>query len=159
MDANSFSKNMSLNAERAGALSVVAPDAAQAQRVLGQLQAFIRRNWSNPPMHASGIVTKVLTDTALRARWSGEVEAMRRRILDMRAALHEQLARQLPGRDFSYLLTQRGMFSYTGLTPEQVDRLRNEHAVYLIRCGRLCVAGLGTGNVQAVARAIAAVSA
>jgi aromatic-amino-acid transaminase len=155
--ANSFSKNMSLYGERAGALSIVAPDAAQAALALGQLKATVRRNWSNPPMHAGAIVSKVLTDPSLRAQWVPEVETMRRRILDMRVELHRLLARKLPGHDFNYLLTQRGMFSYTGLTATQVDRLREDHAIYLIRCGRLCLAGLNSANVEAAAAGIAAV--
>ncbi len=155
--ANSFSKNMSLYGERAGALSIVAPDSAQMALALGQLKATVRRNWSNPPMHAGEIVARVLTDPTLRAQWEPEVDTMRRRIADMRVALHGLLARKLPGRDFDYLLQQRGMFSYTGLTATQVERLRADHAIYLIRSGRLCIAGLNAGNVEAVATGIAAV--
>jgi len=155
--ANSFSKNMSLYGERCGALSVVCPDAAQAANVLGQLKATIRRNYSNPPAHGGQVVAKVLTDPALRARWEAEVVEMRTRIQAMRKSLHEVLSTRLPGRDLSYFLTQRGMFSYTGMTPEQVDRLREEFGVYLIRSGRMCVAGLNTRNVEATAEAFARV--
>jgi aromatic-amino-acid transaminase len=155
--ANSFSKSMSVYGERAGALSFVCADAAEADLVLGQLQATIRRNYSSPPLHAAGIVARVLTDPVLRAQWEGEVAAMRERIAAMRRRLHAVLATTLPGRDFGYFLTQRGMFSYTGLTAEQVDRLRDEHAVYLVRSGRMCVAGLSTSNVERVAQAFAAV--
>jgi aromatic-amino-acid transaminase len=157
--ANSFSKSMSLYGERAGALSVVCADAAEADLVLGQLKATVRRNYSSPPIHAGLVVAKVLGDPELRALWEGEVAAMRERIAAMRRSLHGVLAAQLPGRNFDYFLTQRGMFSYTGLSAEQVDRLREEHAVYLVRSGRMCVAGLNTGNVQAVADAMAAVLA
>ncbi len=157
--ANSFSKNMSLYGERCGGLSVVCPDAQQATHVLGQLKATIRRNYSNPPMHGGQLVAKVLGDPALRALWEGEVEEMRERILAMRNALHQVLSAKLPGRNFDYFLHQRGMFSYTGLTPAQVDRLKDEFGVYLVRSGRMCVAGLNTKNVEAVANAMAAVLA
>ena len=155
--ANSFSKNMSLYGERCGALSVVCPDAAQAALVLGQLKATIRRNYSNPPAHGGQVVAKVLTDPALRARWEAEVDDMRGRIQAMRKSLHEVLSAKLPGRNLDYFLTQRGMFSYTGLTPEQVERLKAEFGVYILRSGRMCVAGLNTRNVEATAEAMAAV--
>ncbi|MFN3859947.1 MAG: aromatic amino acid transaminase [Roseateles sp.] len=157
--ANSFSKSMSLYGERCGALSVVCPDAEQAARVLGQLKFMIRRNYSNPPMHGGQIVAKVLTDPALRALWEDEVRAMRERIQAMRRQLHAVLVAKLPGRNFDYFLTQRGMFSYTGLTAEQAERLKTEFGVYILRSGRMCVAGLNTRNVEATAAAMAAVLA
>jgi aromatic-amino-acid transaminase len=155
--ANSFSKSMSLYGERCGALSVVCPDARQAENVLGQLKFTVRRSYSSPPITSGALVARVLGEPSIRALWESEVAAMRERILAMRRRLHEVLATRLPGRDFGYFLTQRGMFSYTGLTPEQVDALRERHAVYLVRSGRLCVAGLNRGNVEATADAIAAV--
>ncbi|HKX95451.1 MAG TPA: amino acid aminotransferase [Methylibium sp.] len=157
--ANSFSKSMSLYGERVGALSVVCPDAAQAECVLGQLRAAVRRNYSSPPIHGGRIAAIVLGDTALRAQWEGELAAMRERMKAMRRALHDALAVRRPGGDFGWLLAQRGMFSYTGLTAAQVDALREEHAVYLVRSGRLCVTGLNPGNVERTAEAIAAVLA
>jgi len=157
--ANSFSKSMSVYGERVGALSVVCADAAQAERVLGQLKATVRRNYSSPPLHGARLVAEVLNDPALRAQWLAELAAMRVRIAGMRQALHDALRARLPQRDFGYLLRQRGMFSYTGLTPAQVERLRDEHAVYLVRSGRLCVAGLNAGNVERTAQAMAAVLA
>jgi len=157
--ANSFSKSMSLYGERAGALSVVCPSADEAELALGQLKATVRRNYSSPPIHAGLVVAKVLTEPALRAGWEADVAAMRERILAMRKHLHAVLTAKLPGRNFEYFLTQRGMFSYTGLTATQVDRLREEHAVYLVRSGRMCVAGLNTKNVEATAVAMAAVLA
>jgi aromatic-amino-acid transaminase len=157
--ANSFSKSMSVYGERCGALSVVCPDAAQAERVLGQLKFTVRRNYSSPPIHGGQIVAQVLTDPALRTLWEGELGAMRERILAMRQALHRVVSAKVPGRNFDYFLTQRGMFSYTGLSPQQVDRLREEFAVYLVRSGRMCVAGLNSGNVEATAQAMAAVLA
>jgi aromatic-amino-acid transaminase len=157
--ANSFSKSMSVYGERAGALSFVCADAAEADLVLGQLKATVRRNYSSPPIHAAGIVARVLGDAALRPQWEAEVAAMRQRIAAMRRSLHGVLSARLPGRDVGSFLSQRGMFSYTGLTAAQVDRLREEHAVYLVRSGRMCVAGLSTRNVERVADAFAAVLA
>lgn len=155
--ANSFSKSMSVYGERAGALSVVCPTATEADLVLGQMKATVRRNYSSPAIHAAGIISRVLTDPALRASWEAEVAAMRERIAAMRRSLHGVLSAKKPGRDFGYFLSQRGMFSYTGLSATQVDRLREEFGVYLVRSGRLCVAGLNTGNVERTASAIAAV--
>jgi len=157
--ANSFSKSMSLYGERCGALTIVCPDAAQAVNVLGQLKANVRRNYSNPPMHGGQLVARVLTDPELRAMWEAEVVAMRDRIQLMRKKLFDVLSAKLPGRDVSYFLTQRGMFSYTGLSPEQCDRLKEEFGVYILRSGRMCVAGLNSRNVEATANAMAAVLA
>jgi aromatic-amino-acid transaminase len=155
--ANSFSKSMSLYGERAGALSVVCTSAQEAQRVLGQLKATVRRNYSSPALHAAGIVARVLSQPDLRSSWEADVRLMRDRIAAMRKAVHAVLTQKKPGRNFQYLLTQRGMFSYTGLSPQQVDRLREDFGVYLVRSGRMCVAGLNTANVQRAASAMAAV--
>ena len=155
--ANSFSKSMSLYGERAGALSVVCSDAAEADLVLGQLKATVRRNYSSPGIHAAGVVSRVLSNPGLRASWEADVAAMRLRILAMRQSLHGVLGAKRPGIDFGYLLRQRGMFSYTGLSAVQVDRLRDEFGVYLVRSGRLCVSGLNTRNVERTAAALAAV--
>ena len=157
--ANSFSKSMSLYGERGGALSIVCADAEEAARVLGQMKATIRRNYSSPPMHGGQIVAKVLTDPKLRAMWEAEVAEMRERIQSMRRQLHDVLVARIPGRDFGYFLTQRGMFSYTGLTAAQAERLKTEFGVYILRSGRMCVAGLNTRNVEATAEAMAAVLA
>ena len=157
--ANSFSKSMSLYGERCGALSVVCADAGEARNVLGQLKFTVRRNYSSPPIHGGQIVAAVLTEPALRGDWEAELAAMRERIRAMRSALHDVVAAKMPDRDFGYFLSQRGMFSYTGLSPRQVDRLREEFAVYLVRSGRMCVAGLNRGNVEATAQAMAAVLA
>ena len=155
--ANSFSKSMSVYGERCGALSVVCPDATQAVNVLGQMKFTVRRNYSSPPIHGGQIVATVLTDPELRREWETELGAMRERILAMRKKLYAVLKAKVPGRDFEYFLTQRGMFSYTGLSAAQVDRLREEHALYMVRSGRICVAGLNSSNVEATAEAIAAV--
>jgi aromatic-amino-acid transaminase len=157
--ASSFSKSFSLYGERCGGLSVVCPNKAEAELVLGQMKATVRKNYSSPPTHGSQIVARVLQTPALHDQWASELDAMRVRIAEMRRKLHAVLTTKLPGRDFNYFLTQRGMFSYTGLTAEQVDRLREEHAVYLVRSGRMCVAGLNSSNVEATAVAMAAVLA
>lgn len=155
--SNSFSKIFSLYGERVGGLSVVCEDADAAGRVLGQLKATVRRNYSSPPNFGAQVVAAVLNDEQLKANWLAEVETMRRRILDMRQALVSVLKAEMPERNFDYLLQQRGMFSYTGLSSAQVDRLRDEFGVYLIASGRMCVAGLNSNNVQRVAKAFAAV--
>jgi aromatic-amino-acid transaminase len=157
--ANSFSKSFSLYGERCGGLSVVCPNAAEAALVLGQLKATIRKNYSSPPTHGGQIVARVLNSQALNAKWTAELDAMRGRIKQMRETLHAVLKAQLPSRNFDYFITQRGMFSYTGLTEAQVNRLREEHAVYVVWSGRMCVAGLNSNNVEAVATAMAAVLA
>ena len=155
--ANSFSKSFSLYGERVGGLSVVCPDAAEAGRVLGQLMAAVRRNYSSPPTHGSQIVARVLGTPALRQSWSDELGAMRARIKVMRQRLYDGVVARLPGRDVRYFIDQRGMFSYTGLTAQQADTLRERHGVYVLRSGRMCAAGLNANNVDRVAQAIAAV--
>ncbi|WP_247157499.1 aromatic amino acid transaminase [Escherichia coli] len=155
--SNSFSKIFSLYGERVGGLSVMCEDAEAAGRVLGQLKATVRRNYSSPPNFGAQVVAAVLNDEALKASWLAEVEEMRTRILAMRQELVKVLSTEMPERNFDYLLNQHGMFSYTGLSAAQVDRLREEFGVYLIASGRMCVAGLNTANVQRVAKAFAAV--
>jgi aromatic-amino-acid transaminase len=157
--ANSFSKSMSVYGERCGALSVVCPDAREAALVLGQMKFTVRRNYSSPPIHGGQLAATVLTDPALRPNWEAELGAMRERILSMRRKLHAVLVAKVPGRNFDYFLTQRGMFSYTGMTTAQVDALRETHGVYMVRSGRICVAGLNSSNVEATAVAMAAVLA
>ncbi|SCK28591.1 amino acid aminotransferase [Vogesella sp. LIG4] len=155
--SNSFSKNLSFYGERCGGLSVVCGDSEEAGRVLGQMKATVRRNYSSPPTHGGQVAALVMTDPALRSEWEQEVTAMRVRIKAMRQKLFDVISAKVPGRDFSYFVKQRGMFSYTGLSPQQVDRLREEFAVYLVRSGRMCVAGLNSRNVEYVADAFAAV--
>nr|WP_265096822.1 aromatic amino acid transaminase [Enterobacter asburiae] len=155
--SNSFSKIFSLYGERVGGLSLVCEDAEAAGRVLGQLKATVRRIYSSPPNFGAQVVATVLGDEQLKASWLAEVEAMRKRILSMRQELVNVLKEAVPGHNFDYLLKQRGMFSYTGLSAAQVDRLREEFGVYLIASGRMCVAGLNASNVHRVAQAFAAV--
>lgn len=155
--SNSFSKIFSLYGERVGGLSVVCEDADAAGRVLGQLKATVRRNYSSPPNFGAQLVATVLSDAGLKASWLAEVEAMRTRIKAMRQTLVDALNEAMPTGDFTYLLKQRGMFSYTGLSAAQVDRLREEFGIYLVSSGRICVAGLNNRNVHRVAQAFAAV--
>lgn len=156
--ANSFSKNFSLYGERVGTLSVVCTDAATADNVLGQLKATVRRNYSSPPLQGARLVQHVLQSPELAASWEADLAGMRERIKNMRARLYQALHDNFgERRDFGFLLTQRGMFSYTGLTAPQVDRLREEHGVYLVRSGRMCMSGLSRDNVQYVADAITTV--
>ena len=155
--SNSFSKIFSLYGERVGGLSVVCEDADAAGRVLGQLKATVRRNYSSPPNFGAQLVATVLNDAGLKASWLAEVEAMRTRIQAMRQTLVDALNAAMPSGDFTYLLKQRGMFSYTGLSAAQVDRLREEFGIYLVSSGRICVAGLNNRNVHRVAQAFAAV--
>jgi len=155
--SNSFSKIFSLYGERVGGLSVVCEDADAAGRVLGQLKATVRRNYSSPPNFGAQLVATVLNDAGLKASWLAEVEAMRTRIQAMRQTLVDALNAAMPTGDFTYLLKQRGMFSYTGLSAAQVDRLREEFGIYLVSSGRICVAGLNNRNVQRVAQAFVAV--
>jgi aromatic-amino-acid transaminase len=155
--SSSFSKSFSLYGERVGALSVVATSKDEAARVLSQVKRLVRTNYSNPPTHGGEIVAQVLGNTELRALWEAELAMMRNRIKLMRAELVERLHELVPGRDFRYMLAQRGMFSYSGLTKEQVHRLRDEYSIYAVDTGRICVAALNTKNVGYVADAMAAV--
>jgi aromatic-amino-acid transaminase len=156
--ANSFSKNFSLYGERCGALSVVCPNAEQAERVLGQLIATVRQNYSSPPTHGSRIVATILSSEQLRREWMGELDAMRLRIMAMRVALHDALKARRPKQDFAYLLQQKGMFSFTGLSSTQIRCLREEYGIYLIENGRACISTLTRGSIDAVADAFAQVS-
>jgi aromatic-amino-acid transaminase len=155
--SNSFSKSFSLYGERVGALSVVASDSAEAARVLSQLKRIIRTNYSNPPTHGGQIVATVLTSPELRALWEKELGQMRERIRQMRGQLVEKLHVRLPNSDFGFVTRQRGMFSYSGLSVNAVNRLRDEFSVYAIDTGRICVAALNSRNIDHVTEAIAKV--
>ena len=157
--ASSFSKSFSLYGERVGALSIVAADRDEATRVLSQVKRLVRGNYSSPPSFGAQLVTTILNSPELYALWEQEVGIMRERIRTIRRALVDRLAQRVPGADFRFVLEQRGMFSYSGLTREQVGRLRSEHAVYAIDSGRICVAALNFRNVDYVAAAIADVIA
>ena len=155
--SNSFSKIFSLYGERVGGLTFVCDDQATAQKVLGQLKATVRRIYSSPATTGALLVDNVLNDADLTAQWEAELKEMRERIIKMRQILNEKLSHALPERDFSYLVKQQGMFSYTGLTAEQVDILKDQYANYLVRSGRMCAAGLNLSNIDYVAESIAEV--
>jgi len=156
--ASSFSKSISLYGERIGALSIVTASRDEATRVLSQLKRLIRTNYSNPPTHGGQVVAMILGTPALRAQWEKELGGMRERIKTIRHALVEKVRAKAPNLDFSFVEQQRGLFSYSGLTPAQVERLRKEYSIYAVESGRVCVAALNNGNVDYVAEAIASVS-
>ena len=155
--STSFSKSLSLYGERVGALSIVCADAEEAKRVLSQVKVVIRTNYSNPPTHGALLAATVLSDADLRAQWVDELGEMRERIKAMRTALVEGLKAAGVEQDMSYITDQVGMFSFSGLTKDQMVRLRNEFGVYGTDTGRICVAALNRGNVDHVSRSIAAV--
>lgn len=155
--SNSFSKNLSLYGERVGGLSVVCQDEHQAQLVQGQLKFTIRRIYSSPPSHGGHVVDIVMNDEALFNEWVGEVYVMRDRIKAMRQKLRETLEAKIPGRSFEYITRQNGMFSYTGLNADQVERITGDYGVYMVSNGRISVAGLNSSNIDYVANAMAEV--
>lgn len=152
--SNSFSKSFSLYGERVGALSVVAGSGDEAARVLSQLKRIVRTNYSNPPTHGGQVVAAILTDPEMRGLWERELGRMRERIRDIRGRLVEKLRECAPHSDFEFVMRQRGMFSYSGLSKSQVARLRDEFSVYAVDSGRICVAALNSRNVDYVADAI-----
>jgi aromatic-amino-acid transaminase len=155
--ATSFSKSFSLYGERVGALSVVCSNAQEAQRVLSQLKVLIRTNYSNPPTHGAKAVAAVLADAGLRRMWEDELAQMRERIRQMRSSLIAKLKAAGVARDMSFIGTQKGMFSYSGLSTPQMQRLRSEFGIYGVDSGRICVAALNARNIDYVAQAVAKV--
>lgn len=153
--ANSYSKNFGLYAERAGALTVVAKDAQGAETMLSHVKQAIRANFSNPPVHGGAIVSTILNDPALRREWEDEVAEMRDRINAMRHLFVETLNEKGVQRDFSFIARQRGMFSFSGLTPEQVKALRDQYAIYIVGSGRISVAGMTSDSMDYLCAAIA----
>ncbi|EIL96190.1 aromatic amino acid transaminase [Rhodanobacter sp. 115] len=154
--ANSYSKSFSLYGERVGALSFVGADRDEAARLRSKIKQTIRANYSSPAAHGAKLVAGVLGSPELRTLWEQELREMRERIHAMRAGFVDKLA-ALGAPDFGFINQQAGMFSYSGLSKEQVDRLREEHAIYALSSGRICVAALTTGNLDYVARAVAEV--
>jgi len=152
--SSSFSKSFSLYGERVGALSIVSESKEESARVLSQVKRVIRTNYSNPPTHGASVVAAVLNSPELRAQWEAELAEMRLRIRSMREQMVALLAKKAPQRDFSFVGRQRGMFSYSGLTTEQVHRLRNEFGIYALDTGRICVAALNQSNIEVVTDAI-----
>jgi aromatic-amino-acid transaminase len=155
--STSFSKSFSLYGERVGALSIVTRSKEEADRVLSQLKRVIRTNYSNPPTHGAQVVATVLTNPELRKLWEDELAGMRQRIKEMRSALVAKLKAAGVTQDMSFITQQKGMFSYSGLSKEQMQRLRTEFGVYGVDSGRICVAALNSKNIDYVAQAIAKV--
>ena len=155
--SSSFSKSFSLYGERVGALSIVTQSKEESARVLSQLKRVIRTNYSNPPTHGAAIVATVLNSPKLRQMWEDELAQMRERIKSMRHGLKEKLAAAGISHDFSFIEAQRGMFSYSGLTADQVAKLQEQDAIYALSTGRICVAALNSKNIDRVAQAIARV--
>ena len=155
--SSSFSKSFSLYGERVGALTIVAASKEEAGRVLSQVKRVIRTNYSNPPTHGGAVVAAVLSNPELCQQWEDELAGMRDRIRAMRVALVEKLKAKGVAQDFSFVVKQRGMFSYTGLTAEQVEKLKNDYGIYAVSTGRICLAALNNKNIDYVADAIAAV--
>jgi aromatic-amino-acid transaminase len=155
--SSSFSKSLSLYGERVGALSIVTQDATEVSRVLSQVKRVIRTNYSSPPTHGSQAAATVLTTPELRVLWDQELGQMRDRIKTMRRQLVEKIRGFRADFDFSFVVEQRGMFSYSGLNREQVRRLREEYSIYTIDSGRICVAALSSRNIDYVAKAVASV--
>lgn len=156
--SNSFSKVFSLYGERVGSLSIICESSAIAERVGGQLKGTVRTNYSNPPRFGAELVGIILSDRSLKTAWLAELEGMRQRIVDMRRALYDAIKTLKPSADVEYLIKQKGMFSFSGLAPEAVDRIRENHGIYFIRNGRICMAGLNGSNLTKVASAIASES-
>jgi aromatic-amino-acid transaminase len=151
--SNSFSKSFSLYGERIGALTVVTQNRTESANVLSQIKRFIRTNYSNPPTFGAAIVTAILSNPELHALWEKELGDMRRRIQSMR----QQLVSKLNSFDFSFINQQQGMFSYSGLSAEQALQLREDHSVYILPTGRICIAALNSNNIDVAVKAITAV--
>ncbi len=154
---SSFSKNFGLYGERVGAMTLVADSADAAQKGLSHVKTCIRTNYSNPPKHGGAIVATVLGDAALRSVWTQDVAAMRDRIAGMRRLFVDTLRAKGVARDFSFITRQRGMFSFSGISPQQVDALRSDYSIYLVRSGRINVAGMTPSNMDRLCDAIATV--
>ena len=155
--ASSFSKSFSLYGERVGALSVVTGSRDETARVMSQIKRVVRTNYSSPPTHGGAVVAAVLSSPDLRQMWEDELGEMRGRIRAMRVSLVDKLKGKGASQDFSFIARQRGMFSYTGLSVEQVERLRDEYGIYAVSTGRICIAALNTRNIDYVADAITSV--
>lgn len=155
--ASSFSKSFSLYGERVGALTIVTASKDESARVMSQVKRVIRTNYSNPPIHGGALVAGVLTSPELRQMWETELAGMRDRIRGMRTSLVDAIKAHGVAQDFSFIVQQRGMFSYTGLTAAQVERMKEEFGIYAVSTGRICLAALNSKNVDYVAKAIATV--
>ena len=152
--ASSYSKNFGMYNERVGAFTIVAADAETADRAFSQVKSIIRTLYSNPASHGGATVALVLKDEALKAQWIAELDEMRARIKEMRRQFVDLLKEYGAGQDFSFIVKQNGMFSFSGLSPEQVDRLKDEFAIYAVRSGRINVAGITADNIRYLCESI-----
>uniref|UniRef100_A0A183APH5 Aspartate aminotransferase n=1 Tax=Echinostoma caproni TaxID=27848 RepID=A0A183APH5_9TREM len=152
--AQSFAKNMGLYGERVGALSLICDSTEEKERCMSQLKILIRPMYSNPPIHGARIAAEILSDEILRSKWLVDVKSMADRIISMRESLVRYLAKEGSQRNWSHIVNQIGMFCYSGLVPEQVDRLTREYSIYLTRDGRMSIAGLSSQNVEYLAHAM-----
>ena len=153
--ASSFSKSFAMYRERVGALTILTESGEESKRVLSQVKRVIRTNYSNPPSHGAQIVALVLSDPALRGQWEAELTEMRERIQQMRDKFVEMLREKGIEQDFSFIQQQRGMFSYSGLKPEQVKTLREKNSLYIVGSGRICLAAMNDQNIGGICEAIA----
>lgn len=154
---NSCSKNFGLYRDRVGALLIVTPDGATREAVQSQANNFVRTIYSMPPDHGAAVVAMILNDDTLRAGWLAELKEMRDRLGDLRALLHDALGAAVPGRDYSHIVRAKGMFSFLGVSEDQVESLKQDHGVYMVGSGRINIAGITAGNVNHIAEAVAAV--
>lgn len=152
--ASSYSKNFGMYNERVGAFTVVAADADTANRAFSQVKTIIRTLYSNPASHGGNTVAMVLQDAELKAQWVAELDEMRARIKEMRQKFVDLLKEKGAQQDFDFIVKQNGMFSFSGLTPEQVDRLKDEFAIYAVRSGRINVAGITADNIDYLCESI-----
>ena len=152
---SSFSKNFGLYNERTGALTILCDSEETAQKAFSHLKLTIRRCYSNPPSHGGAIVSTVMNDAQLKAKWESEVKDIRDRINEMRSLFVKTLKDKGVTRDFSFITKQNGMFSFSGLSKEQVDTLREKYSIYIVGSGRINVAGMTPGNMDRLCTAIA----
>ncbi len=155
--ANSCSKNFGLYRDRVGALFAVTGDSSARDAVQSQANNVVRTMYSMPPDHGAAVVAMILNDDTLRADWIVELTEMRERLREMRQLLHDALLEEAPGHDFSHLVRAKGMFCFLGLSPEQVGRLKRDHAVYMVDSSRINIAGISPDNVGHIARSVATV--
>jgi aspartate aminotransferase/aromatic-amino-acid transaminase len=154
---SSFSKNFGLYNERVGALTLIGPTPQATQAALSHAKVCVRSNYSNPPFHGGAIIRTVLSDPELRAAWEIELQQMRDRINQMRSLFAETMRTKGAPRDFAFITQQRGMFSFSGLSPQHVQALREQYGIYLVNSGRINVAGMTAANMDAICDAIVAV--
>ena len=153
----SFSKNFGLYSERVGAVALVASNAQECSAARSQLKRVVRTNYSNPPRHGGAIVATILADAELARLWKEELEAIRVRITRLREQFVATMKTTGGGHDFSFLLPQKGMFSFSGLSPMQVDELRYKHSIYIVGSGRINVAGMSESRMDYLCNTVATV--